>query len=232
MTDTSGPVQSAALASYRAAVYAACERALDEGLFYEREVEARVRELTDELDPIRDEDLGEAEDPATWEEYLALKSQITAAPRGAWLTIRKPGRYTVLASDGSGVAPALTNEYFAKRPDFLTVRWQMVSYEIYRARYAVEGDRQLAADRAAISERRLAVGARFRDVTVAGTRYSTVLVTNHDPDTGQVRLTLTKRGTRRRWETTVGAYALLRILPVSPVPCPPPRLPEQPGLFD
>ena len=35
MTDTSGPVHSAALVSYRAAVYAACERALDEGLFYE-----------------------------------------------------------------------------------------------------------------------------------------------------------------------------------------------------
>ena len=93
----SNPAESPSpLAAYRTAVYSACAVALDEGIFYQEALEARVRELTDSLDPILNTFLGETAAPVVFADrrqtVAALEATIVQAPRGTWLAISSLGK--------------------------------------------------------------------------------------------------------------------------------------------
>jgi hypothetical protein len=206
---------TAALSRYRTAVTRACEAALDDRVFYQDAFEAYVRERTDHLDPAHEHFLGDHPRPSGLSAQRAFEETLAAQPRGTWalthLTLSDPPRtfWRALISSGpDGLQPSYDS--YDAPPSYADVYGRMVGYEIYLARKAVEASRAVAADQRAIREHQIYAGATYRDLTFGHTTYSTAVVEAIHLDTGIVRLQLTRRGTRKRWNADVRATSLAR----------------------
>lgn len=210
---------AAAADERRAAVIAAVEGALDAGLTYTREVETYVVERIRAVDEARDLYLGaviRTPAQAGGAAERAVAERLAASPRGTWAVIVTelsdgPVVYAPKMSDGSGTAPSSYDTY-EEMPDYATVYARMVGHEVYKARQTVEAGRDLARQQAAASTLASQVGTRLKDVTLDRVTYASATVTGVDQAAGLVSLALTRRGTSDRWNATVPATTIARLL--------------------
>ena len=86
----------------------------------------------------------------------------------------------------------------------------MIGYEVYCCRKAVEDARRRDHNRKALEHLRYCVGQVFRNYRHPGETkpFSKATVTRIYPESGQVTMQLTKRGTSKMWEITVGAACI------------------------
>ncbi|MDE4914094.1 hypothetical protein PQI07_25830 [Methylobacterium sp. 092160098-2] len=207
--------------NFQNALESACSAAKSEGLFYDKEVQAFVRGQCDAQDPVCDNHLGIREIPyGLPQERLAreaVEAEVKAAPRGTWATLRRSyerdGRehvfYNVAFSDGLGeIAVGSKHDNLSEPPTFEAVYDRVLGYEIYLARQRVDAADRLRSNREAIESGRVHVGAVFKEVKVNSIAFSKAEVVSVDPDKGEARVRLTKRGSRKRLEANVPAAGL------------------------
>jgi hypothetical protein len=235
-TDLSGAATVDDVLDFQKALEAGCRAALAEGLFYDKELQAFVRDRCADQDPVRDNHLGIRTIPyGLPQERLAqeaVEAEIKAAPRGTWATLQRSYErdgqehvfYNVAFSDGLGeIAVGGKHDNLSAPPTFEAVYDRVLGYEIYLARQRVQAADRLATNREAIESGRVHVGAVFKDVKVNSSAFSKAEVVSVDPDKGEARIRLTKRGSRKRLEANVPAAGL------SPAPKAAPEEPAPAG---
>lgn len=117
-----------------------------------------------------------------------------------------------MTSDGYGDDPATGGKFdtYAEMPTGEYVLKKMVGYEIYLCRHAVEAEHARQSARKALSNYGIRVGMEFRDIEVGGEKFSTATVTAIYPESGTAKLYMARRGSKKRWETTIGADVLAK----------------------
>lgn len=203
----------------------ACEAALDSGVFYQEDFKSFVLERMGGFGCEGVCIASESFD-AESDNYLSgfsallerLSTTVKSSPRGHYAVVHRYKRgdttfshYTVLASDGTGnLATGCEYHSHKEMPGKDLVLSEMIGYEIFQCRKQVEGQRRIASDIAALEKYQFQVGQEFKNYRQPGDFkvYSKALVTRTYPETGQVQLYLIRRGTSKRWETTVGAASL------------------------
>lgn len=199
----------------------ACNAALDQGVFYQKDFSEFVLQRMGGLgcEPVRS---GEIVDGG-FREREAFAMRIAQMPRGSYGILRRsgtddyPGSFAAAVSDGTGdVATGGRFDHFDKEPSGETVVRRMVEYEIYLCRNQLENERRVAKNQDALA--RCFVGQvikGYRHPSEAKP-YSRAEVTGVVPETGRVRLLLTKRGSKARWETSVGAEWFVQQMDAQP----------------
>lgn len=208
------------LADFPANMIAGCEAALDADVFYQDEFcdfvvkhmggfgcEAVLVE-TVEIDMGCQSDFSERR-----ETMAALESMVAALPRGSYALVRhllewrNPG-YSTLVSDGSGgLAVGGRHDHYNAPPAAEKVLERMVGYEIYECRNAVEAGRKRDADITVLEKHDFRVGMEFKDYRHPSEtkRYSKAVIEAVYPETGRLKLLLTRRGSPKRWNAEIGA---------------------------
>ncbi|MCD9046785.1 hypothetical protein [Luteimonas sp. MHLX1A] len=141
-----------------------------------------------------------------------VEAELKTLPRGSWAFFGRPyvsedGRQwrglemSISVGDGSiyRVQTSRFNASTAPMPDFAVAHADMVSMDIYLARQAEEERTKRDLSRHLIQQHGLRAGMQLRDVELGGERFSSATVTEVRP-TGYLKLVLTKRGSKRRWE--------------------------------
>lgn len=213
-----------ALNDFPPAMVAACNAALDAGIFYNDQFddfvfkhmggfgcEAVLIEVA-ELD-------GTA--PDFWEKQRELNKRleaaVIAAPRGHYAVIRKATEshgviYKLIVSDGHGDRPAVggAHDSYDAMPTAEKVLERFVGYEIYLCRKVLETKRYNDRCIAAMKEHGLHIGYTFKgEFEVNGDKFSTVTITEVAPATGHIKIHMAKRGSRNRFEAWLGAEAFV-----------------------
>lgn len=145
-----------------------------------------------------------------------LANRIAASPRGHYALVKYTGsdgtdRYSLKVSDGSGkLAVGGACDGYDAPPSGEKILERMVGYEIYECRNAVEAKRRVEANIAALKRQGFKVGMEFKNYMHPGEPrpYSKVVIQELYPDFGQVKIHLTKRGSPKRWEASIGALTL------------------------
>jgi hypothetical protein len=146
---------------------------------------------------------------APYDERLARRCRLGAQPRGAWSVAISSPYFRPLMSSGNCTLTGHSDTY-ETMPTWQKVYDRMIGYEIYLMRQRIERERELAANLAALP--RFAVGQTIRDIRVNWTAYSTAQVVAVAPTEHPecVRLSLTKRGSAKRWIAHLPAALLLQ----------------------
>ncbi len=210
-----------ALHEFPPALVAATEAALDAGLFYDTDVHRFVLERlggagatptplrTVEL-PLRDH-AGEQ----------AISEELKRSPRGTYAVLRYvrcDGSSITRApmADGRGdlSAHGASDPFDPDDPGAPAhVLDRMIGYEISCCRRAIEAARERARNLAAMATHGFASLQRIRQPLRIGRHtYSSAIVTGVQPEQGTLSLELTRRGSARRAQTTLGAADLVRAL--------------------
>lgn len=105
--------------------------------------------------------------------------------------------YETFMHDGAGTVHNRCDGYSTK-PTYEEVRTRMVGMEIYIARKAFETERQRAQASVRASQLGLRLGMTLKHVTVGHDRYSNVVIEEFSPESGDLCLLCTKRGSRNR----------------------------------
>jgi hypothetical protein len=227
--------------AYATGLRAACEAALDAGLFYEDAFCAFVLERVGADDPARDLCLGTFPIPdgfaARRQALDALNARVADGARGTWAICRHGPpegghvRFAPVMADGSGGAATCFDRY-DRPPAFAAVHRRMASAEIFLMRRIAERDRARARNIQLIGERRFRPGAVYRNLWIGTARYSTItIITLHpapdptktvaDPDDrgqGWLSLALVKRGSAKRFRCDVSAAQLAHAIDEAPGP--------------
>ncbi|OLP04480.1 hypothetical protein [Rhodoferax antarcticus] len=211
------------LSDFPAAMVLACEAAIAAKLFYEDEFKAFVFKhmggfgcesvliVTLTLDEqVAAKDL--------WQSNRVLSKQlaakVVASPRGHYALVRmilEGGRVSTKAyvSDGCGEGLATGGSFDSHDSDPLgqKVLERMIGYEIYQCRKAVEARNFQALCVDAIDRFKLAVGFVHKGAFSCGSGiFSTVVISEVFSESGSVKLHMTKRGSAKRYELTLGAH--------------------------
>jgi len=140
----------------------------------------------------------------------AAKEAVLTGARGTWVCCVKQHDvggthyYETFMHDGAGTVHARNDGYSAK-PSYEEVLTRLVGMEIYTARHAVETERQRAQASVRASHLGLRLGMTLRNVTVGHDRYSNVVIEEFSPESGDLCLLCTKRGSRNRWRRHTSA---------------------------
>lgn len=206
------------------AMLAACEAALDAGIFYNDQFDDFVFKHMGGFgcDAVLIEvvDLDGAA-PDFWDAQRELNKRLEAAvltaPRGHYAVIRQQTAsvgtiYKTIVSDGHGDRPATGGSFdtYREMPTLEKVLERFVGYEIYLCRKMLEQERAHQSARKAISDYGIRPGMEFRNIEIRGEKFSTASVTEIHESTGEVTLNLVRRGSRQRWTTTLAANALVK----------------------
>jgi hypothetical protein len=154
---------------------------------------------------------------------------IEQSSRGTWLlTIQsheanEPGAvwYAPMIAAGGGQLGS-TFGHHLRPPSFEIVRAKMVGRESYLVVCTIQSERQIAANIQALARLSPSIGTTYRNLAIDGVAYSRAEVTEinpaHDPShvivgpddrgDGYVRLTLRKRGSKKRYTATIAARRL------------------------
>ncbi|MPR06317.1 hypothetical protein [Microvirga tunisiensis] len=194
-------------------------QALDLNIHYDTDMDAYVIPRIAQFEEARDLPLGTFTKPSEWKEQRAfnqdLARRVASGPRGTWaivVTNCHDGRifYSTLISDGTGeISTGGSHDSYDTPPDYPKIYERMIGYEIYLARRVVEAQRQLARDQTAIRDHRLQAGMTFKDLMVDHKKFSTAAIQQVDPNTGRVKLFMTKRGSAQRYQGEVSASSLV-----------------------
>lgn len=214
-----------ALNDFPADMVAACNAAIDAGLFYNTEFDAFVLKRMGGygceavLMEIADLD-SNASDHFEAQRALCqrLEAAVVAAPRGHYAVLRfapmshRGTFYKLMVSDGHGDRPANggAHDSYDALPTGEKVLQRMVEYEIYLCRQVLEKQRATAKRVAAAKEHGLCAGYTHKGAFRVGTdTFSTVSIIAMGDD-GQVKLHMTKRGSPKRYEVWIGAGEFAR----------------------
>jgi hypothetical protein len=198
-----------------------CEAAIDAGVFYQ--------------DPFRDAvvkhmggfgckavQLEEVEmssdDFSLWSaEKKRLEATIASAQRGHYALLRTTSSdsqrrpyWKMYVSDGSGkLAVGGQFDTYDSKPKPEKVLERMVGYEIYCCRKVIEQNRYKLANFRALKNLGLSIGREFSNYRHPSEvkPYSKAVISEVYLDSGQLKLLMTRRGSRRRWEVMVGAVS-------------------------
>lgn len=211
-----------AIADFPAAMVAASEAALDAGMFSNTDFDAFVLRHMGGFG-CEGVLMEIAELNAQASDYFALQRalharlepRVISAPRGHYAVIKivrasASPFYKTIVSDGygDGVATGGAYDSYSIMPDEGTVLERMIRYEIYLCRKAIEQERHRQADCESLALRGFHVGMKFGSIEVGGEKFSSAIVSKIHQDNGSVTLFLVRRGSRRRWETTLSANTL------------------------
>ncbi|MEY2161440.1 hypothetical protein [Rhodanobacter sp. FW106-PBR-LB-2-11] len=196
---------------------AAVEAALDAGIRNTDAFEGACRpawELTLPVREVRHPNLvvpGKEDWDGLWQACKAEKPKLQAGGRGDWMVIEHRGPhgrvFCALMHDGHGRVRNESNGWL-KEATFNAMASRMISLEIWEIRRVVETERKTAAALAKLAEMRLEVGMKLRAVQFNCYTWSSGIVTSVDPETGDIGLALTRRGSARRSEFAVSAADL------------------------
>lgn len=213
-----------AVADFPADMVAACNAALDAGIFYNDQFEAfvlgRMGGFGCEavLMEVAELDCGH---PDHWQMQRdlsrRLEAAVVAAPRGHYVVIRKTRSdraptYFFMVSDGTEDRSSVggSYDYYDALPSGEKVLERMVGYEIYLCRKAIEQARARQSACSAIGKYGIRLGMEFRNIEVGGEKFSTATVSEIHEKAGEVTLYLVRRGSRQRWNATVAADSLVQ----------------------
>ncbi|WP_262267308.1 MULTISPECIES: hypothetical protein [Microvirga] len=189
------------------------EEALDAGVFYERDLQERIIPQILPFDEAVENLIGTFTNPS-FQELRDLEARVTALPRGSWAIIRKEwdggGCYTLMFSDGTGkLATGVAHDTYDRPLPFADAQRNVLGYEIYTMRHAVEAEREIAGDLKAIADNGFALYQKFECLKFGHRIFTTAQISEIRPN-GLIILRLTLRGSRKHYEATVGARLLER----------------------
>jgi len=195
--------------------------AMNAGLFYSDDVQSVCRRLWLDAHPAQDVCLTlndgrawvEADDDIGVRRTMreAFEEKLKVGPRGTWFAYRHsaPARgdlpglvswYAAIA-DGQGRAHVVQGTRLRDGVTFQLLLDDMVRMEIFEAWEAEQFRREHLRSGEVIQQRGWHAGNTLRNVTVGGVKYSSAVIEGlGEGDTNFVHLTLTKRGSRRRYE--------------------------------
>lgn len=209
------------LSSYSKEMVLACEAAIDAGVFYQDAFADFVVKHMGGYDckPVLVETVS-----FKWyggENFLAAQRawrteaemRMKSSPRGHYILVEKlyddgKRRYSTMVSAGNGqLSVGGSHDSYDEQPTGEKVLSRMIGYEVYCCRKAVEDSRCRDHNRKALEHHRYCVGQVFRNYRHPGETkpFSKATVTKIYPESGQVTMHLSKRGTSKMWEITVGA---------------------------
>lgn len=153
--------------------------------------------------------------------YELASVELEAAPRGEWIIGYREWaeNYTgLMSTGGSGKGTSGSSVSYDKPPSFAEVAKNMIGQEVYEARRKAQNELEAEVDTETAAK--LKVGQVLKDVRIAGVNYSTAQITGVNPVTGFVEVSLSKRGSRKRWTGSVPASTLAgSVLDGVEVPC-------------
>lgn len=194
--------------------------ALNAGLFYEDDIQAVCRQHWLDAHPAHDQCLTLSEGshwldaPKSFEARQVLRTKyedmLKAAPRGTWYAYRQvtPAhgdqpehvQWHASIAAGNGHVHMVQGARLRSGVTFQLLQDDMVRMEVYGARQAEQFRREHLRSGELIAEHGWHVGDTLRSVTVAGIQYSSgVIQCLGEGDTRFVQLSLTKRGSSKRW---------------------------------
>ena len=227
--DISGPVRHEGR-DFSATALAIVGAAINEGLFYVDDVKAYCSPRWQAEYPLTDVCLTASGDttyvmaPERHEDRRAqmdnINAKLAAAPRGTWALVRQDWKsgdghagtsWSLRISVGNGEVhgaqpnPIWQNE--KRIAGFNDAVKCLIGTEIYRATNAERARRESARSRQLIKDTGWRHGATLRNVKIAGKTFSTALIVMITEE-GFLRLELTKRGSRNRWNWTGVAQSI------------------------
>lgn len=204
------------LSAFSASMIAGCEAALDAGVFYQDAfkdfVLARMGGFDCEAVLVETIDLT-SDAGGFGRRRLAALETVKPLPRGHYVVVRYvsgdgSSLFGAAMSDGSGnIAPGGAHDSYDMMPTGNKLLDRMLGYEIYLCRHAIEDIRRTQTDIEALAAHAFTVGMVFKNYRHPGDGkpYSKAVVCAVSPASGTLKLVLTKRGSAKRWEATVGA---------------------------
>lgn len=214
---------------FSAAMVAGCEKALNDGVFYQDQFNDVVLAHMGGPDftPVLFEDgTIDTTDFSTRREIIKrLEDKLRAQPRGNYAVAKIVNadfvNFESFIHDGSGYIRTHTSR---TKPTEAEIVGQQISMDIYSCRKAVENERWRQKEVAAFNFMGLNVNQVYKNFNDNGTKYSKVTIVDVLPEIGSVKVALNKRGSSRTWEGTIGAIRLATGLdrPYSPEAMPAP----------
>ncbi len=215
-----GETGCSVMKSFSQRMIEAVNRAIDAGVFYQDDFVQFVLEAMGGADcaPVLVADIKVADSPEAFqrnrEARLALEAKISALPRGSYALLRAIGAnqrefISTFVSDGSGeLGIGKSFEVVNTVPTGSEIVASMMRHEIFLCRKRVEEERAIAADRQAVIEHGLHVGAEYKTRLQISAKTFTGVVIDAIED-GTLQLKLRMRGSSKRWTTKMGAVSFL-----------------------
>ena len=196
----------------------ACEAAIDAGIFYESEfvkfVLAKMGGYDCKAVLLKEAFFDNGGDFEQLRKNIsALESEVAAAPRGTYALlyfVRASdirSYWKIAVSDGTGeLAVGSKFGSYEEAPGADHVLERMIGYEIHLCRKYVEHLSEVKASQGAIEKHHIMAGMIIKNFTIPGRKpYSTVIVREVSKENGFVKLHLTKRGRKERYECSMQA---------------------------
>lgn len=212
------------LSSYTKEMVVACEAAIDANVFYQDAFADFVVQHMGgygcqavRVETVSFKWYGEGLSLADFRVWTSeAEARMKASPRGHYIQIEKlfeDGKrwYSTIVSAGDGkLATGGSHDSYPEPPTAEKVLSRMVGQEIYCCRKAVEESRYREQQRKALEKHRYCVGQVFRNYRHPGEikPFAKATVIQIYPESGQVKLQLSKRGTSKIWEVTIGAGSI------------------------
>lgn len=207
------------------------------GTLYERALQAyAISRVTADCPPSR-EFLGIHTEPADWEARRQwgeeMEARVAALPRGAWLLVGRGEGRPMFSMMGAGGSRSGHTDFFETVPDWQRVYDRMVGYEVYTMRCAIETERQIAADHAAIAAHGWTNGQTFKGLRLPSrgrmVTFTTCAIVAIEGN--GIRLTMTLRGSARSYGVRLSGQQLARAI-AEAAPQPPATRPAPSGQLD
>lgn len=220
--------------SFSKAMIAGCEAAVDAGVFYQDAFEDYVVKHMGGYDceavlceTVSVQWYGGGNflaEHRAWEKEA--EQRLKSLPRGHYIQIEKrldDGRrtYSTKVSAGNGqLAVGGSHDFYDEPQNGEKVISRMIGYEIYLCRKMIENSRIRDNHRKSLEAHRYCVGQVFRNYRHPGEikPFSKATIIGIYPESGQVKMQLTKRGTSKVWEVTVGAGSIEERIEVTAKP--------------
>ena len=210
------------LTKFPDSMIAACETALDKGIFYQTEFDKFVIDYMGgygcEAVLISEEIKPNINLQVKREILAKLEDRVINSPRGHYILIQGtfhdgPERkfWKVMVSDGTKeLATGGHYDTYLEIPPPEKILDRMVGYEIYTCRDLVEKKRRAEVNIRVLHKNHFTIGQQFKNIRISGsgTPFSTASITHVSDTTGSVTLFLTRRGTKKKWTACIGASEL------------------------
>ena len=212
--------------SFSKAMIAGCEAAVDAGMFYQDDFEDYVVKHMGGYDceavlceTVSVQWYGEGNflaEHRAWEKEA--EQRLKSLPRGHYIQIEK--RFDFPAPKIRHLPVGGSHDFYDVPQNGEKVCSRMIGYEIYLCRKMIENSRIRDNHRKSLEAHRYCVGQVFRNYRHPGEikPFSKATIIGIYPESGQVRMQLTKRGTSKVWEVTVGAGSIEERIEVTAKP--------------
>lgn len=195
--------------------------AMNAGVFYDDDMQAVCRQPWIDAHPAQDVCLTRSTERC-WidvaDDFSARRAmretfdaQLKAGARGTWYAYRhaRPAdedrpehvSWHAAMADGAGGVHVVQSARLRDGVSFERVMEDMVRMEIYEAKHVEKHRRENIRSAELVQQHGWKGGDKLGDITISGTKYSSAVIEDIDTADGActIRLTLAKRGSRKRW---------------------------------